>query len=363
MSIKCTFLRLFLLIISILLISSQNKAQAQQGHIIPTGTQQGKFTKAYKLVLQASDEHYRSTGTSMDKVLFPDYGEHSIYWIGGGEQQGNFVFPDEIPQEFQYVKSTVYQNYNWQNNPHFSINFQKQQKKVAIFKSAFKADSISISWQALQFIKLFESYLPEDIFYLVDEEELANEGLSDSTELLIIPSFTVKGEDYTYYIDSIVGLGYDFKSKLDAFLSGGGMIYTEGNAASFLEKTAYLESGTIDYTNYKSPENDLFKCQAADPDHPVSFSMDPTASMVYGNRIPLVNASNVTSLVTLEEDSRPVVFNLEGTDANGGTLLCNLGLPVVKGLADRGGPPVAMHPECHHECFCQASGYHPCGQE
>ncbi|MCK5464862.1 MAG: hypothetical protein KAI95_17675, partial [Bacteroidales bacterium] len=243
----CTFLRSSLLIISILLASSQEKIQAQQGQIIPTSTQQGKFTQAYRLVLEASDEHYRSTGTSMDKVLFPDYGEHSIYWIGGGEQQGNFVFPDEIPQEFQYVKSTVYQNYNWQNNPHFSINFQQQPKKVAIFKSAFKADSITISWQALQFIKLFESYLPEDIFYLIDEEELAQTGLSDSTELLIIPSFTVKGEDYTYYIDSIVGLGYDFKSKLDAFLSRGGMVYTEGNAASFLEKTGYLESGTIDY--------------------------------------------------------------------------------------------------------------------
>jgi hypothetical protein len=322
------------LIISILLITFQQKTQAQQGHIIPTGTPQGKFTKAYKLVLEASDEHYRSTGTSMDKVLFPDYGEYSIYWIGSGEHKGSFVFPDEIPQEFQYVKSSTYQNYNWQNNPHFSIDFQKQPNKVAIFKSAYKADSITISWQALQFIKLFESYLPEDICYIIDEEELAQTGLDENTELLIMPAFTVKGENYTFYIDSIVGLGYDFKSKLDAFLSGGGMIYTEGNAASFLEKTGYLESGTIDHTNYKTPVNDLFKCQPADPDHPVSFSMDPTGSMVYGNRIPLVNTSNVNALVTLEEDGRPVVFSLEGAAANGGSLLCNLGLPVVKGLAD-----------------------------
>ncbi|KPL26691.1 MAG: hypothetical protein AMS23_00655, partial [Bacteroides sp. SM1_62] len=246
MSINCTSPRLFILIISILLTSFQQKTQAQQGYIIPTGTSQGKFTKAYKLVLEASDEHYRSTGTSMDKVLFPDYGEYSIYWIGSGEHQGGFVFPDEIPQEFQYVRSSTYQNYNWQNNPHFSIDFQKQPNKVAIFKSAYRADSITISWQSLQFIKLFESYLPEDICYTIDEEELAQTGLDENTELLIMPAFTVKGENYTYYIDSIVGLGYDFKSKLDAFLSGGGMIYTEGNAASFLEKTGYLESGTID---------------------------------------------------------------------------------------------------------------------
>lgn len=329
-----TFLRIILLVFSSFLINSQNKATAQQGYIIPTSLQQGDFAKAYKLVLEASDEHYRSTGSSMDKVLFPDYGEHSIYWIGGGEQQGNFVYPDEIPQDFQYVKTSPYQNYNWQNNQHFSINFQKLPKKVAIFKSAFKADSITISWQALQFIKLFESYLPEDICYLVDEEELARDGLSDSTDLLIVPAFTVKGENYMYYIDSIMGLGYDFKSKLDAFLSRGGTIYTEGNAAGFLEKSGYLESGTLDYSNYKSPVNDLYKCKAADPDHPVNFSMGPTGSTLYGNRIPLVNAVNVTSLVTLEEDNRPVVFSLEGDNANGGTLLCNLGLPVVKGLAD-----------------------------
>ncbi len=189
-----TFLRSFLLIFSILLTNFQEKAQAQQGHIIPTDTQQGKFTKAYKLVMEASDEHYRSTGSYMDKVLFPEYGEHSIYWIGGGERKGDFVFPDEIPQDFQFVKTAAYQNYNWQTEPHFSIDFQKQPKLVAIFKSAFQADSITLSWQALQFIRLFESYLPEDIFYLIDEEELAQQGLSDSTKLLIIPSFTVKGE-------------------------------------------------------------------------------------------------------------------------------------------------------------------------
>jgi hypothetical protein len=62
--------------------------------------------------------------------------------------------------------------------------------------------------------------------------------------------------------------------------------------------------------------------------------MDPTHSKVYGNRIPAVNTSNVTPLVTLEKDDRPVVFSLEGTAAHGGSILCNLGLPTVKGLAD-----------------------------
>jgi hypothetical protein len=336
MCINTTRLISFVLITRFLLAGFLNDARAQQGHIIPTGTAQGSITKACRLVLEASDEHYRSTGTLMDKTLFPDYGEYSVYWIGSGEQKGDFVFPDEIPQEYQYVKSGTYQDYDWQNGPHFSINFSKRPRTVAIFKSAFMADSVTLSWEALQFIKLFETYLFDDVFCVVDEEGLAG-GLDPNTALLIIPAFTVKGEDYTYYIDSVAGLGYDFNSPLDAFLSRGGMIYTEGNAACFLEKTGYLESGTIDYSDYKSPENDLFTCEAAVqavPEHPVTFAMGPTGSAIYGNRIPLVNASNVTPLVTLAEDGRPVVFSREGTDAGGGSILCNLGLPAVKGLAD-----------------------------
>jgi hypothetical protein len=222
------------------------RAWSQEGLIIPAGTSQGSFIKAYRMVMEASDEHYRSGTAAMDRELFPDYGEYSVYWIGGGEQKGSFVYPGGVPREYSYLKSTAYTNYDWQGAPHFAISFLDRPKTVAIFKSAFQADSVTLSWQALQFIKLFETYLFPDAFYVLDEEELAAEGLDPATALLIIPAFTVKGEDYTYYIDSILSLGYDFQSPLNEFLSGGGMIYTEGNAASFLEKTGYLEPGTID---------------------------------------------------------------------------------------------------------------------
>lgn len=98
--------------------------QAQQGKIISTGSGQGSFTKAHKMALEASDEHYRSTGTLLDTLLFPAYGEHSIYWIGEGSDQGAFVYPNEIPQEYQYVQSEEYQNYNWEANLHYAIDFQ-----------------------------------------------------------------------------------------------------------------------------------------------------------------------------------------------------------------------------------------------
>lgn len=205
---------------------------------------------------------------------------------------------------------------------------------MAIFKSAFQAEGVTLSWQALQFIKLFETYLFEDVFYLVDEDTLHQVGLDPNIELLIIPAFTVKGEDYTYYIDSIMGLGYQFKDQVDEFLARGGMIYTEGNGAGFLESMGWLEDGTIDYSDYASPVNDLFYCQSAEADHPVNFSMEAVESTLYGNRIPMVHSAGITSLLTLEEDGRPVVFSLEGEAAGGGSVLCNLGIPLVKGLAD-----------------------------
>ncbi len=322
------------LIISLLIISLLPSVQAQQGNIIPTGPGQGSFTKVYKMALEASDQHYRSSGTFLDTLLFPAFGEHSIYWIGGGTEKGGFVFPDEIPLEYPYIQSDAYQNYNWKENSHFAIDFIKEEKKVAIFRSAFQAENVTLSWQSLQFIKLFETYLFDDVFYLVDEDSLQQAGLDPNTALLIIPAFTVKGEDYTYYIDSIMGLGYQFKAQLDAFLARGGMIYTEGNGASFLEKTGYMEVGTIDYQDYKTPVNDLFSCRAVAADHPVGFCMEATGSKLYGNRIPMVRSTDITPLITLEEDGRPVVFTREGEAAGGGSLLCNLGIPLVKGLAD-----------------------------
>ncbi len=329
-----TPLRFSIVLITILSASLMWPVRAQQGHIVPTGPPQAGFTKAYRLALEASDEHYRSTGTYLDTVLFPAYGEHSLYWIGSGAEKGAFVYPDEIPQEYQYLRSVGYQNYNWRGEVHYAIDFMKQPRKVAIFKSAFLADSLTLSWQALQFVRLLETYLFDDIFYLIDEDSLQQHGLDPRTDLLIIPAFTVKGENYSYYIDSIMGLGYSFKPRLDEFLARGGMVYTEGNGAIFLEKSGYLEEGAINYQDVRMPVNELFSCQSAEELHPVQFALEATGSVLYGNRIPMVQSDAITPLVNLEEDGRPVVFSMEGEAAGGGSILCNLGIPLVKGLAD-----------------------------
>jgi len=307
---------------------------AQQGNLIPTSLTQKNFLKAYKLVMEAADYDYRSTGSSMDKELFSDYGEYSIYWIGSGNNKGAFVFPDELPSEYAFVTSSGYSDYNWQSANHLSIQYKRDPRTIAVFKSKHQADSFSLTWESLQFIKLFESYLHDDIYYLVNEDDLDSEGLDEHTRLLIIPAFTVKGDDYTFYIDSILSLGYSFKSKLDEFLATGGMIYTEGNGASLIEKLGYLDPGTINYSIYVGTQNDFFSVKTNDDNHPVTFSLQPTGSKIFGNRIPRVNTVNVNPLVSLVEDDHPVIFTVKNEDAGGGKILCNLGLPTVKGLAD-----------------------------
>jgi hypothetical protein len=318
----------------ILLFLFPFSAKSQQGNLIPTSHTQKNFLKAYKLVMEAADYDFRSTGSSMDKVLFPDYGEFSVYWINSGDNKGTFVYPDEIPVEYSYVTTTSYSNYNWQSASQLSIQYKRNPRTIAIFKSMHQADSLSLTWESIQFIKLFESYLDDDIYYTINEEELALNGLDENTRLLIIPAFTVKGDDYDYYIDSILDLGYSFKPRLDEFLESGGMIYTEANAACLIEKLGYLESGTIDYDNYIVSENDFFNVKAIDDSHPVAFSIEPSSGKLFGNRMPVVNPTNVNALVSLSADNNPVVYKVKNEDAHGGQILCNLGLPLVKGLAD-----------------------------
>lgn len=324
----------FITALIVLLFLLTDSVNSQQGNLIPTSLAQKNFLKAYKLVMEAADYDYRSTSNSIDKELFPDYGEFSVYWIGSGDKAGTFVFPDELPTEYSHVSAVSYSDYNWQSANHLSIQYKKNPRTIAIFKSMHQADSLSLTWESLQFIKLFESYLHDDIFYTINEDELNTNGLDENTVLLIIPAFTVKGDLYSYYIDSILDMGYSFKSQFDEFLASGGMIYTEGNAACMIEKLGYIGSGSIDYSNNIGSQNDFFNVKVTDNTHPVTFSLEPAAGKLFGNRIPQVNTVNINPVVSLVDDNRPVIFTVKKEDAGGGKILCNLGLPLVKGLSD-----------------------------
>src|SRR5665647_225890 len=91
-----------------------------QGNIIPTGSSQSDFLKAYKMALDRSNEDYRLNG-AVDSLLFPKYGEFSVYWIKSGADKGSFVLPEQIPTAYSSVNGNSYSTYNWQNVEHTSI--------------------------------------------------------------------------------------------------------------------------------------------------------------------------------------------------------------------------------------------------
>ncbi len=314
-------------------VFSSQKSQAQSGNIIPVSNSQSKFVKAYELVLDASANNYRSNGSLLDKNLFPAYGEQSIYWVTGGENKGNFIFPDSIPDEYSYLVNETYSNYNWQDQQHLAVTYQGKKNSIAIFKSKYEADGNTLNWEALYFQGLFESYFFSDVFYFVNEDSLTSKGFEDNTELLIIPAFTVKDDDYTYYIDSIFSLGNDLTTPIKYFLSQGGKIYTEGNAAYMIEKFGFLESGSIDFSDPYTRDNDIFEISIDDSQHPVSFAADPNSNSVYSNAIPNVTSQQINKIVSLSEEQQPVIFTVSGEHSNNGLILCNLGLTTVNGIA------------------------------
>lgn len=307
---------------------------AQQGVLIPTNTTQKDFINAYKFVLDNSDKHYRNTSGTMDKNLFNDFGEYSIYWAASGANAGSFVYPDALPTS-NSITTTAYSNYNWKGSSQLAIHFNKTPKKVAIFRSSVIVDDNTISWEAAYFKNLFDSYLFPEVYYFVDEAYLGKQALSDSTELLIIPAFNAKGDKYAFYADSISARCPSLKSKLESFLSRGGTIYTEGNAASILEKSGVLALGSIDYTSAFIPDKSGI-INITPSSNIIATASQASGSKLFSSAIPTLKNALGETIASLTSDSRPVAVLLKGTEAKGGKILCNFALPTVEGVSKAG---------------------------
>ena len=104
------------------------------GVIIPSDSSQNDFLKTYKLVLERSHSDYRFTNSSMDTLLFPRYGEFSVYWNKSGTNQGKFILPDVVPSNYSAVSNTPYSNYSLDLNDSYSIQFKRHSKRVAVFR-------------------------------------------------------------------------------------------------------------------------------------------------------------------------------------------------------------------------------------
>ncbi len=224
--------------------------------IIPTDTSQKDFLRGYKFALYYSYLDYRFTNSTMDSVLFPKYGEFSIYWIVEGENAGSFVYPDAIPKDYASVTREEYSNYEWRNREHFSLQFKHNSQVVCIFQSEFKQNNATVSWASFYYKNLFDMNFFDNMYYFANEKTIDSVGISSSCRLLIIPPFRKFAEDDRYYIDKIFEKYPNIKRRFDDFLARGGTIYAEGNAVYFIEKLGYLEKNSVDFENGISLTNE-----------------------------------------------------------------------------------------------------------
>ena len=308
-------------------------AFSQPGIIIPTGSSQTDFVKACKAALSVADKGYHES--AVDPLMFAPYGEHSVYWVTSGSNKGSFIIPVTLPDAFSAVTHSSYGSYDWKTAEHRSVQFNAKTDRIAVFRSSIKANDNTITWEAVYFKNLFETYLFPDVVQIVDEHQLMAQGLSDSIKILIIPSCNFKGADGKFYIDQIFQSFPSLKEKIDPFLSKGGMIYAEGNGAYLLEKLNYFSGSPVDFSNsLNSGAEGLVEVSVSNPSHPAGFNASDAANNIYSGTIPLFTQTDISVIATAQHDGRPVVF--EKIVENGGRILCNLGLPTAGGMADMG---------------------------
>ncbi len=318
----------------LVLLAAINARTAAGGVIIPTDSTQDDFLKAYKMMLYQSYVDYRFTSSTIDTNLFPAFGEFSPYWIRSGENKGSFVFPDKIPGGYSSVSSSEYNTYNWQNDDHYSIQYKPSSKRAAIFKSKITRNNNTVSWGAIYFKNMFDSYLYGNIYYYVDEDYFDGSNLNSATQLLIIPSFTLDGTDNKHYIDSVFAVCPDLKNRIDSYLQSGGTIYAEGNAVYFIEKLGLLDSNAVDFENSVDPDpvTNLVDIEYENTSNPLSFMEKTVGGKLYANACPMVDAGNAEITAKCSQNGAPAVFVLKGDDAGGGRIICNTGIPTIGGM-------------------------------
>lgn len=304
--------------------------------IIPTDTSQKDFLRGYKFALYYSYLDYRFTNSTMDSVLFPKYGEFSIYWIVEGENAGSFVYPDAIPKDYASVTREEYSNYEWRNREHFSLQFKHNSQVVCIFQSEFKQNNATVSWASFYYKNLFDMNFFDNMYYFANEKTIDSVGISSSCRLLIIPPFRKFAEDDRYYIDKIFEKYPNIKRRFDDFLARGGTIYAEGNAVYFIEKLGYLEKNSVDFENGISltNEDNLADVNFTGIKHPLSFTRLAVGNKLYGGTFPKVTTNVAEVVATLQNTQNPVVFLLRGKNASGGKIIINTGMPTVGGIND-----------------------------
>jgi hypothetical protein len=307
--------------------------QAQQGNFVSTSNNQKQLLKAYRLMMETTSDDYHSTAADWDNNLFPAYGEHSVYWIKSGDNKGSFVYPGDLPADYTSLKQTSYTNFDFTSQQLTSVQFKKHPKRIAIFKSKYKANDVTLSWEAMYFERLFSEYLMDDVFYFVNEDSIVNNGFDANTRLLIFPAIAAKESDYTFYVDSIFSVTPNLSNIIQAYIAAGGSIYAEGNGTYFIEKSGFLESGAIDY-NASSIGSGLQNVAEVSTVDILNLGFDASLSKLYGAKFPLVNSSRINTAASIDGTSNPCIFMLKPDFTSGSKIICNTGLPTVYTLSN-----------------------------
>ena len=303
-----------------------------QGILIPTDERQEDVLRAYRLVLAQSSSDYRFTNATMDSTLFPRWGEFSVYWIMDGPNRGSFVFPDRLPSGYSSVSTEPYTGYDWQAAEHRAIAFKAYSKTIAVFRSDITANNTSISWEAVHFRNMIDSYLLGGMSYSIGEREIDSAGLIWTTQVLVIPAFTVHGTDWKFHVDSLFTAAPRLRDRLLSFLARGGTIYTEGNAVYVVEKLGLLSGGAVDFENgVMADSTGSVYVDVTSSRHPVAMTVDAAGTRMYSGLLPRVDCGGAEVIARLQGTSIPVVFALSGEQANGGRVICNTALPTVGG--------------------------------
>jgi hypothetical protein len=305
-------------------------ALAQDPVLLQVNSSQNDFLKAYKAILAVSDAGYHDQSVA---TLFAEYGEHSSYWITGGTGKGAFILPVGLPSPFTGLSATSAPGYDWSAVSHRAVHFNKEADKIAVFRSNVKANDYTVSWEAMYFRQVFETYLYSDALITLSEDNLNDRSIPDSVRLLIIPSFSFNGEDGKYYIDQVTAQASYLKDRLDEFLDKGSTLYAEGSAVYMLEKLGYLSSAAVDFGNtINSGAESLIDITVTDENSPVTFNSLDAGNKLYSGTLPMVNTGSARIIARAAADSRPVIFEI--ARPGGGRIICNLGLPAAGGSSE-----------------------------
>ncbi len=303
---------------------------SQHVNLLPTGAEQTDFVNAYKLVMHASDNDYHASSANFDPTLFPLWGEHSVYWIRTGPNAGSFVLPDDIPSGYGNVSYATVSDYNWQNEQHYALQFKSAPGAVVVFQSSFQIGGQSVNWESVYFQGVMSGFMENFPNNVLDENRISGNGFPENTKLLIIPAFAQSEGDNKTYIDSVFIKFPEISQRLNDFLSTGGTIYTEGNAAYIAEKLGHLPQGSFQFDNKIISANNYFDVAFTPNSQPFSFCAEN--SLLYGSEIPLVAVPSESIIASLNSDNRPVYYQIN--NANGGRILSNLAIPAVGGYID-----------------------------